>query len=83
LSIAAGRAEARRLRGDPGHVYSHAGLRDVFHIAKADPDAPSVIIAHTNKGHLGPGRTVLRGAHSGSLSGEELRGALDYLEVES
>ena len=61
--------------------HAHDEISSAFAAAKGHRGQPSVIIAHTNKGHLGPGRVVLRGAHGGTLSEDELRSAMDYLEA--
>lgn len=61
--------------------HSHRSIRAAFTAAKTDCTGPSVIIAHTNKGYLGPGRTVLNGAHGGTLTDNELFDALAYLRV--
>jgi transketolase len=60
--------------------HSHQAIGAACAAAKDTVDAPSVIVANTNKGRLGEGRTVLRGAHGGTLSAEELQTALTYLE---
>jgi transketolase len=61
--------------------HSHEQIRSAFTAAKSESAAPSVIIAHTEKGRLGPGRVVLRGAHSGTLSDDEMCSAIAYLEA--
>lgn len=61
--------------------HSHPALLGALAAARSHGTGPSVIIAHTRKGYLGPSHTLLNGAHSGLLSPTELRAALDYLEV--
>jgi transketolase len=61
--------------------HSHRALRTALAAARRNETGPCVIIAHTRKGYLGPGRSVLNGAHGGLLEPAELRTALDYLEV--
>ncbi|MFD0205753.1 MULTISPECIES: transketolase [Saccharothrix] len=61
--------------------HSHRALGEALAAARADTTGPSAIIAHTHKGHLGPGRAALNGAHSGLLDEQGLREALAYLEV--
>jgi transketolase N-terminal domain/subunit len=76
LSVALGRAEARRLRGQDSTVYC---LRTALAAARRTRDRPSVVLARTVKGRLGPGRVLLNGAHSGVLSAEEFNVATAHL----
>lgn len=63
--------------------HSHRAIRSAFVAAKNNDAGPSVIIANTDKGRLGPGRSVLNGAHGGTLDADELRSSLSYLEEAS
>ncbi|MFC6087766.1 transketolase [Saccharothrix lopnurensis] len=60
--------------------HAHQALEKALTLARTDTTGPSAIIAHTHKGHLGPGRTALDGAHSGLFDEVGLRDALRYLE---
>ncbi|TDB89164.1 transketolase [Micromonospora fluostatini] len=75
---------AERFRAFHWHVqdvngHSHLAVRDAVINARAHRLQPSVIIAHTRKGYLGPGEVLLNGAHSGTLTTEVYRDALAYL----
>lgn len=59
--------------------HDHEAIRDAIGAARENAAQPSAIVAHTVKGHLGPGRVLLNGSHSGTLSPEEFRLASDYL----
>ena len=59
--------------------HSTTGLQDALTLARASRDRPSVVIARTRKGRLGPDRILLDGAHSGVLTQTECRDALEYL----
>jgi transketolase len=61
--------------------HSHEEIRDAVVTAKQNTEQPSVIIAHTRKGHLAPDRVLLNGAHGGTLSAEEFHQAIDYLRT--
>lgn len=58
--------------------HDHAALRAA--LRARDPDRPTVLIAHTRKGRLGPGRILLDGSHSDLPSAAEYAAAVDYLE---
>ncbi|GAA4605117.1 transketolase [Actinoallomurus liliacearum] len=73
-----------KLRAFGWHVdevdgHDHGALRDV--LRRRDRDRPSVIIAHTRKGRLGPDRVLLGGSHSDLPSAAEYAAAVDYLET--
>jgi transketolase len=61
--------------------HSHAEIRDAVIAAKQNTAQPSVIVAHTRKGYLGGDRVLLNGAHSGTLSADDFRQAIDYLRT--
>ncbi|GAA0370897.1 transketolase [Actinoallomurus spadix] len=73
-----------KLRAFGWHVaevdgHDHGELRDA--LRRRDRDAPTVIIAHTRKGRLGPDRVLLDGSHSDLPSAAEYAAAVDYLET--
>jgi transketolase N-terminal domain/subunit len=61
--------------------HSVADLQDVLVAARAHRDRPSVVVARTRKGWLGPGRVVLEGAHAGVLTEAEFAEAVHYLRA--
>jgi transketolase len=60
-----------------GHAIG--ALRTALGAARRTRDRPSVVLARTVKGRLGPGRVLLNGAHSGVLSAEEFNAATAHL----
>ncbi len=58
--------------------HDHGELRDA--LRRRDPDRPAVLIAHTRKGRLGPGRVLLDGSHSDLPSPAQYAAAVGYLE---
>ncbi|SCL20761.1 transketolase [Micromonospora pallida] len=73
-----------KLRAFQWHVqevdgHCHTAIRDAISTARTNNAQPSVIIAHTLKGYLGPERILLNGTHSGVLSAEEYENAVVYL----
>lgn len=73
-----------KLRAFGWHVeevdgHDHGALRDA--LRRRDPDRPSVLIAQTRKGRLGPDRVLLDGSHSDLPSPAEYAAAVDYLET--
>jgi transketolase len=62
-----------------GHAV--ADLRQALDAARQTPDRPSVVVARTVKGRLGPGRVLLNGAHSGVLTAEEFDLATEHLRA--
>lgn len=78
------RSLAHRMQSFRWHVqeidgHSHAAILDAVLNAKADGGRPSAIVAHTRKGHLGGDRSVLNGAHGGTLGPEEYAQATEFL----
>jgi transketolase len=76
---------AERFRAFEWHVqdvngHSHLSLMDALANARDNQAQPSVVIARTRKGHLGPGRIALNGSHSATLTTEEYESAMRYLE---
>ncbi|MFF4991033.1 transketolase [Streptosporangium saharense] len=61
--------------------HSHPAIRDAVVNARRHTSQPSMIIAHTRKGHLGEGRVLLNGSHGGSLSEDEFDEAVGYLRA--
>jgi len=61
--------------------HSHGELTEAVHAARWDTTRPSVIIAHTRKGWLGGGRTLLGGSHSGVPSAAEYEQAVAFLRM--
>lgn len=61
--------------------HSHGDLREAVRAARWDTTRPSVIIAHTRKGWLGGGRTLLGGSHSAVPSAAEYAQAVAFLEA--
>ena len=59
--------------------HSHLAIRDAVANARENWMQPSVIIAHTRKGYLGPGQILLNGSHSGALTPEVYEDAISYL----
>jgi len=59
--------------------HSHGDLREAVRAARWDTTRPSVIIAHTRKGWLGGGRTLLGGSHSAVPSAAEYAQAVAFL----
>jgi len=73
-----------KLRSFHWHVqevngHSHLAIRDAVANARENWMQPSVIIAHTRKGYLGPGQILLNGSHSGALTPEVYEDAISYL----
>jgi len=73
-----------KLRAFGWHVqeidgHSHAAIHDALTAARAVPDLPTAIVAHTRKGFLGTDRTLLNGAHTGTLRQDEYLQAAAYL----
>jgi transketolase len=71
-----------KLRAFGWHVeevdgHNHHDLRGALRRAS---DRPTVIVAHTQKGRLGPGRVLLRGSHSDLPSAAEYAATVGYLE---
>ncbi|GAB3950527.1 transketolase [Micromonospora vulcania] len=60
--------------------HSQLAIRDAINNARENWMQPSVIIAHTRKGYLGPGEVLLNGSHSGVLTPEVYEDAVGYLE---
>jgi transketolase len=60
--------------------HSHLAIRDAIASAKENWLQPSVVIAHTRKGYLAPGKILLNGSHSGSLTDEVYEKAVAQLE---
>jgi transketolase len=61
--------------------HSHRDIRSTILAAKAHQDQPSMIVANTRKGYLGPGIVALNGSHSGSLTRDAYDEAMRYLEA--
>jgi transketolase len=61
--------------------HSHRDLRAAVRAARWDTGRPSVIIAHTRKGWLGGGRTLLDGSHSAVPSAAEYAQAVAFLRA--
>ncbi|MFI7278065.1 transketolase [Streptomyces sp. NPDC049879] len=62
--------------------HSHDELRQAFSAARREHRRPTAVIAHTQKGYLGPDRApLLGGSHSGLLKPDELEESLRYLRV--